>query len=372
MVQVAIIGGRLQGTEAAYLAKKAGFYSILIDKDENPPAKGLCDAFLKLDVREESTCLVEALASCDFILPTTENADALSALRRLQVAHKLNMAFDFDAYAVTVSKLCSDALFREHAIPAPRYYPAGQAPYIAKHAASSGSVGVRLLGADEALRLTDDADLVVQEYLEGPAYSIEVIGSPGRYTTYQVTEIHVDKDYDCCLVTCPCPAAQVAAFSETAVKIAELLQLRGIMDVEAILHEGQMKVLEIDARLPSQTPAAVLHSTGVNLLSELHRLFCGDWTQDSGPARFAHERAAAYEHIAATVNSVCAHGEGLMSGTSPLSLHQGLFGADEVLTDYRPGDREIRATLINSAESAARLEQKRQDALRAISAAMQL
>ena len=40
-MKIAIIGGKLQGTEAVYLAKKAGFEIILIDRDAQvPPASG--------------------------------------------------------------------------------------------------------------------------------------------------------------------------------------------------------------------------------------------------------------------------------------------------------------------------------------------
>ena len=56
---------------------------------------------------------------------------------------------------------------------------------------------------------------------------------------------------------------------DISVKIAELIELKGIMDVEVIDDEGILKVLEIDARIPSQTPTVVYHSTGVNLLEEL-------------------------------------------------------------------------------------------------------
>ncbi len=41
------------------------------------------------------------------------------------------------------------------------------------------------------------------------------------------------------------------------------------MDVEAILSPKGLRVLEIDARIPSQTPAAVEAATGINLLEEL-------------------------------------------------------------------------------------------------------
>ena len=43
---VAIIGGNLQGVEAAYLARKAGCEVLVIDRKPVVPASGLCDRFV--------------------------------------------------------------------------------------------------------------------------------------------------------------------------------------------------------------------------------------------------------------------------------------------------------------------------------------
>lgn len=49
-MQIAIIGGKLQGVELTYLAHKAGWKVILIDRKPGVPASGLCDHFIQLDV----------------------------------------------------------------------------------------------------------------------------------------------------------------------------------------------------------------------------------------------------------------------------------------------------------------------------------
>ena len=49
-MKVAIIGGKLQGTEAVYLAKAAGIASILIDSNPVVPASGFADEFICGDV----------------------------------------------------------------------------------------------------------------------------------------------------------------------------------------------------------------------------------------------------------------------------------------------------------------------------------
>jgi pyrrolysine biosynthesis protein PylC len=53
-----------------------------------------------------------------------------------------------------------------------------------------------------------------------------------------------------------------------------------------------------------------------------------------------------YEHIKVIQNHIEVRGEHIMSGIGPLKLFQGLFGADEVITNFHPDLDEWVATLI--------------------------
>lgn len=46
-MRIAVIGGKLQGVEVVYLALKAGFKTLVIDKDPHVPASKICDQFLQ-------------------------------------------------------------------------------------------------------------------------------------------------------------------------------------------------------------------------------------------------------------------------------------------------------------------------------------
>ena len=52
-MRLAVIGGKLQGTEAGYLAAKAGYETVLVDRKPAPPAAGLVDATSVSDVTAE-------------------------------------------------------------------------------------------------------------------------------------------------------------------------------------------------------------------------------------------------------------------------------------------------------------------------------
>jgi len=188
MISVAVIGGRLQGTEAVYLAKKAGYRSLLVDKDPKAPAGGFCDENGVFDVLKKEKGLIDFLKRADFILPALENDEVHKALIEIAEENGLILAFDAEAYAITSSKIKSDKLMREYGIPAPRYFPECEGPYILKPSGESGSSGVsRAEDADEVRRFLNEAvnpgNWIAEEYLEGPSYSIEIIGSPGMYRT---------------------------------------------------------------------------------------------------------------------------------------------------------------------------------------------
>jgi len=363
MTKVVIIGGKLQGLEAVYLASKAGMETTLIDKSSHVPARRLCTRFVCENILDKSPQLIAELQAADFVLPALEDEAVLTALAELATAYSFKLAFDLSAYRISSSKLLSDQLMLAHRIPAPRYYPNCEAPYVVKPSGESGSAGVRYIENAQEMEaflrsVPNKEDWVAQEFLTGKAYSIEIAGSPGNYRTYEITELYMDDVFDCMRVTAPCEISQALSteFSEIAEKLAELVSLSGIMDVEAILSAGELKVLEIDARLPSQTPTAVYHATGINLVQELGDLFClGDFT-----ARQEHsKRAVSYEHLRIDKGQITRHGEHIIAGAGPLSLIAGFCGADEALTDYNPGADAFLGTFIITAKDFEELEIRR-------------
>jgi pyrrolysine biosynthesis protein PylC len=197
-VQVALIGGNLQGVEAAYLAKKAGWEVILVDRKPNVPAAGLCDRFIQQEIshglNQESV-----LKDIDLVFPALENEAALNCLNDFTHAENIPFAFDLNAYRISSSKLESDRLFEQREVPAPRPWPGCDFPVVAKPSVGSGSQGVAILEnkADLNAYVSASSDQwVIQEYVQGPSYSIEILGRPGQYTALQVTDLEMDAGYD--------------------------------------------------------------------------------------------------------------------------------------------------------------------------------
>ena len=369
-MHIAIVGGKLQGTEAAYLANKAGWEVTLIDKRAQPPAKGLCHHFRHLDVCREGG-FQAAVKNLDAIVPALEDRSALQALsihcRDLDVP----LIFDKKAYQISSSKLRSNALFHQTGMRMPAEWPDCGFPMIAKPSQASGSHGVCMLmdindyNAFRSRVSDDDSDWVLQKYLDGPSYSLEVIGRNGHYVPFQITELEMDENYDCKKVIVPSTLTGDLknGFNTMAVTLASAMGLDGIMDVEVILNDGQLFVLEIDARLPSQTPTAVLWSSGRNLLELLWEMISGTPPDTKMPA---NPRCVIYEHIHVMPQRLEMAGEHLMADPGPLHVVADFFGADEALTNYVDGKEDWVATLITTDSARAGVHTKRNTVLTSI------
>ena len=345
---IAVVGGKLQGTEAVYLAKKAGFHTLLIDKDRHVPAAGLCDDILVHRFSDAKGFPLTHVVP-DLILPAIEDNEVLERVCEWGRQCNIPVAFDLDAYKVTCSKIKSDTLFRELNLPVPEYFPNCTFPVVVKPDQASGSQGVEIFHTQQAFRDKfsnhERMDgLVIQEYLEGPSYSIEVVGTPDQHFPLQVTDLGMDNAYDCNRVTAPTQLSDdhVRSMADMARNLSQALNLNGIMDLEVILHENQLKLLEIDARLPSQTPMAVYWSTGLNMVQVLADCFSG---RSVVPVK-SKQMPVCIEHIRVSKGNIDFLGEHIMGEHGPLHLEKAFFGATEAVTSFLPGRDQWVATLI--------------------------
>ncbi len=385
-----LVGGGLQGLEAAYLARKAGWQVCLLDRRSEPPARGLADSFILGDASDPAD-LDRSLRNVDLVLPALEDTPALQTLTRWAGERGLPLAFDLSAYSVSSSKLATNRLFRRLGLEQPKDWPECGLPVLIKPDGSSGSRGVQVFREPEAWQgwlaahpqdeRPEAEAWVVQEYLEGPSFSIEVLGFPGSYRSLQVTDLDMDAGYDCKRVRAPTRllAELRGEMERMAVDLAEALELRGLMDLEAILHDGHLKLLEIDARLPSQTPIAVFWSTGYNMLEALASQFVGlagsggsggsVGSSGSGPPPLPPDagwRGVVLEHLHAAGGALEVAGEHVLARRPSLRLEPGFFGAEEAITDYAPGREEWVATLIVTGTDACEAWRRRDAAIQAI------
>jgi pyrrolysine biosynthesis protein PylC len=360
---VGIVGGKLQGVEAAYLARKAGWEVRVVDKKSRVPASDLGDTFVQVDVTVEKD-LDGTLGDVDFIIPTLEDDNALESLTRWSRNTGVPLAFDPEAYAVSSSKLKSTRLFKEIGLPIPAAWPQCKFPVLAKPDQGSGSKEVRIFQDFDSLKNGFSPEFpppgwVLEEFLDGSQHSLEVVGRPGNYRALQVTDLYVDQVFDCKRVIAPSnlPMNLIADFEELSLAIAGALNLHGIMDVEVIFSRGEFRVLEIDARLPSQTPTAVYWSTNQNMVGLLGDLYAT--SKDDFQPVGASLRGTVYEHIHVSGDGLKISGERIMTEGGSLDLLEDFFGADEAITNFEPDKDPWVATLIFCGENRHEACEKR-------------
>lgn len=253
-MKLLIIGGGALGVQAVMLAKAAGFHTLLADKNPACPAAALVDEFIPMDVTKGP------LPEADAVLPALEAENVLAALPE-------NALFDPAAWERTASRLGADKLLQEKGIPIPEYFPMGSEPYIVKPERGSFGRGIWVTEDFCEVGGAVNAGFVTQEELNGPVWSQIVVGKEGEYAVYPPAKLTFDHMRLRTGAEC-LPAPEAEALGETAVAAAKAVELRGILEVEAIFHQGVWKVTDMNARLPMHTGEALL-GKGINVLGEL-------------------------------------------------------------------------------------------------------
>lgn len=288
MRSIALVGGKLQGFEVTYLAKKAGIKVVLVDRNKYPLIKTMVDDFHCFDVIEKPEKLIDISRTVNGIIPVNENLDTIEFLKTIKDKLACPLLFDFDAYHISSDKKRSKKYFNSINIPTPIDKPTVP-PYFVKPPCQSSSVGTSVIFDDEGLEDLDPS-MLIEEYVEGDVISLEVVGDGKNFAVIKETKVYVEETYDCHMVK---PIGHYSAFRDISYKLAKNMNLRGIMDIEAIDNPGGLKVIEIDARFPSQTPTVVYHCTGINLVELLFQAFSDgvqelDWVPDNNYCIFEH------------------------------------------------------------------------------------
>jgi pyrrolysine biosynthesis protein PylC len=293
---ICLIGGKLQGFEAAYLSKKAGIKVLLIDKNPEALIRNYVDEFHCFDVTGEPEKLIEISKRVDALLPVNENFACIEFLSSLKEKLSCPILFDFEAYRISRDKRESKKYFASIGIPTPQDNPSNP-PYFVKPPCESSSVGARIIYDEDELKGLEPG-MLLEEYIEGEVLSLEVVGDGRNFAVVKETLVHIDKTYDCHMVT---SLPSDPTFRELSYSLAANLSLKGIMDVEAISGPKGLKVIEIDARFPSQTPTAVYYSSGINLIELLFQAFT-DGVEDI--KTFPEDKYCIYEHLMLAENGI--------------------------------------------------------------------
>jgi len=370
-VRLALVGGRLQGLEAAYLAKKADITTILIDREPNTPASTLVDENHVFDIIKQENLFTKLCKTVDAVLPTTENMKTLVFLEKTSKRLEIPFLQDNNAFWITSNKIRSKNFLISQQVAVPRPWPDATFPLIVKPARLSGSVSVLKVSTPSqlphimnAVRQIDQ-EVIVEEFVEGLAVSLEVLAINGNSIPFQVTDLEFDESYGCKRVTAPTVLSNHVKkkFIETGLKITKGLILHGLTDVQSIVSpSNSLKTNEINARLPSQTPTVVFHSVGINIVDELANLFLENTLPSN---KVGVEKGVVYQHVCIQDHSLKVQGEHILSDAKNLTHELGFFGADEAITNFLSDsiDNEKRVATLLVRDKTLKEAKKKMDAV---------
>ncbi|NYT18801.1 MAG: 3-methylornithine--L-lysine ligase PylC [Methanosarcinales archaeon] len=336
MTTICLIGGKLQGFEVNYLARKAGMNVVLIDRNKKPLIRNVVDEFFCFDITQEPERFIDISKDVDAIIPVNENLYTLNFIRDISSELDCPVLFDFDAYHISMDKKRSKEYFASIGIPTPDDRPS-QPPYFVKPPCESSSIGTKIIYDDSELEGIDPS-MMIEEYLEGDVVSLEIIGDGEHFAVVKETKVHIDDTYDCHMIT---PIDHDPEFRQISYQLAANLNLKGIMDVEAIASDRGLKVLEIDARFPSQTPTAVYHSSGINLVELLMQAFTEGVTEIG---KAPEKGYCIYEHLLLKDGELVPVGEHVLS----MGDSYDLFHEENGLEIFRTDGKETVFTLIST------------------------
>lgn len=370
-MRLCIVGGALQGIEATYLAREAGIEAVVVDRWQAAPALSLADEPHVMDVVQEPVAALRLFDSCDAVIPANEDKVTLAFLGKLFRRTNVPLIHDFKAYETCSSKILSNRFLSNMGINMPGTWPECGYPVVVKPSGESDTAGISRVDWPDQMPAAiskardKEGDYFVQEFVEGTGISIEVVSDGVEPISLVTTELILDENYDCKMVVSPFQDGRFdfKGFEEMGRKIALGLNLRGIMDVEAIISNGVPKVIEITARMPSQTPAAVYQSSGLNMIQMLADIF----VKGKSPSRVPSKSlVSTYENLIFDHGLLYSIGEGAMigkKGTGRMEIIRDWYGFDQVITDYQPKSQRWVATAMTTGPDFKEVQRKRNNAL---------
>ena len=272
-------------------AKLMGLYTVGIDPAENATCRNEADAFEVVGGQDyEGTCEIVERYGVDAIVTAATDKPLVMMAR---VAQKYNFPF----YSVDTAKWSTDKFqmkqrFMEGGVPCAKgrlvksveEVDDFEYPVIVKPRDNSGSRGVKLchskeelqMSMTEALGVSRFDSVLVEEFIEGPEYSIESLHYDGKSEIIQFTEKKTtDFPYNVELghrQPATLSALQKAKIQDIVVKIAACLQYENCPShTELKINKRGIFVIETSPRLGGDYITSTLTplSTGVNLEDQL-------------------------------------------------------------------------------------------------------
>ncbi len=363
-MKLGVVGGGLRGLEMVYLARKAGIRTIVIDKVDGTPACSLADEVHICDLDTEKEIVKELLFACDAVIPAIEDEDACAMLEAMMHGSGIPLIYDRRTAHIGRSKVLSFKLMRSLGIPIPTSYPECDFPALVTPSKRGQDPGFTRVDDRKQLEKKiknvhkSDTGTIVQELLTGPSVTIDVIGNADDSRSLVYTHVIRDENYERKFLFCSPDLNDTneSSMRDHAVRLANELHLHGIVSLDAIVDREVTKIIDMEPMFPLGTPLIDLHSKGLNDLEMLIQLYT---TGDLDLPILSSGRAVSLEHIIVERGKLRSVPEKKMASSTDLRIAEGLFGSDEMITDFQEGKDRWAATVICCGDTFEEARSKR-------------
>lgn len=296
-------------------ARKMGLYTVGVDPCVDAISKGCVDTFEVVGGQDfEGTCAIVEKYHVDAIVTAATDKPLVMMAR---VAER----YGFPFYSVDTARWSTDKYqmkqhFIEGGVPCAKGRLVKSVdetsdmsfPVIVKPRDNSGSRGVKLcrtrdelaISMAEALEYSKLDSVLVEEYIEGPEYSIEGLHYDGRSEVIQFTEKKTTEfPYNVELghkQPADLSEDQKEAIRETVFKIANALKFENCPShTELKINERGVFVIETSPRLGGDYITSILvpASTGINMEDQLLHISLGERV-DTLTGRVEHASGVAF------------------------------------------------------------------------------
>lgn len=295
-----ILGGTDDHIALIENLKKRGYYTILVDYHENPPAKKAADLHIQESTLEEDIVLKVATDNkVDLVISACIDQALLTAC---YVAEKLRLPapFSYETALNVTNKGYMKKRMIESGIPTSKYYFVDSStdiasleldyPIMVKPADSNGSYGVKKAHNEEelecylieALRISRSSTAIAEEFNTGIEVSIDCFVENGISKIVMMSQLFKKPiDESTMLIFQSVIPAEISEnakleIQEIANRIASYFNLDNTpLLIQTIVNEDEVKVIEFSPRIGGTKHKAIKDITSFDILDASINSFLG-------------------------------------------------------------------------------------------------
>ncbi|MCZ7604184.1 MAG: ATP-grasp domain-containing protein [Melioribacteraceae bacterium] len=289
---ILIFGAGLNQLTLIKSAKELGLIAIVIDPSDNAPSKGLADFFYRVDGQDYETTKLIAIKHNVLGIVTSQMEKPMRLMAKL--AQDLGLIFHTPVVTEkSLDKWLMKKTFLENNVPCAKgkllkdseefvkeFLSEISFPLIIKPKDATSSQGVYKIENFEEIEkyrnitsgFSKTSEIIIEEFLDGPEFSVESITFNGKTTIVQITEKFVTPFPRTVEMGHLQPAQlnkdQKKQISEVVISAINAICIdNSAAHTEVKLTSGGPKIVEIGARLGGDYISSylTLHSCGVNM-----------------------------------------------------------------------------------------------------------